>query len=367
VRFWTANAFCSEFLILPLTKAIRCVQTDLPRASKRRDTRCMRRSVPIIAAALVFTALFSRSARADEFKLKDGSTVVGTVVGYQGNSFKVKTSYGYALVEKDKIVSIKIASAPEPAAEKKSSSSTAENQPKPPKPATKHAQEAKLDEHASDKSSEKPAVALKTKSDAAAPPPTAPATAAASANAPPPEATTAAPVAQNAAAVSAPVVPPEPQPIREKVTGNTYINDTYEFEMYKPPDWQVMDGARSVLPGAVAAMGTDDQSTYLVIGQQAAGKSTAADIAATQKRLSDILVNFRPLDDEHLTVSGLPLIAHRFRGSVDEHDWSGFMVFMPRGDKLYTIFGMTRADNDLVQIQENVIRRTIASFQFLPE
>ena len=55
---------------------------------------------------------------------------------------------------------------------------------------------------------------------------------------------------------------------------------------------------------------------------------------------------------------------HRFRGSVDQHDWSGVVVLVPRGPKLYTIFGMTRADNDLVQIQENVIARAISSLQF---
>lgn len=315
----------------------------------------------MIAAMLVFAALFPRSARADEFKLKDGSTVVGTVVGYQGNSFKVKTSYGYALVEKDKIVSIKIASAPEPAAEKKSSRDP-ENAPKAQKP--KHAEVAKVEEHAS--APQKQVNAQSKISEDAPSKSSTPAPVAASVNVPP-VASSGTPSNQNAtAAAVTPAAPPEPQPIREKVTGNTYINDTYEFQMYKPPDWQVMDGARSVLPGAIAAMGTDDQSTYLVIGQEAAeGKSAAADIAATRKRLSEILVNFRPQQDERLTIAGSPLIAHRFRGSLDEHDWSGFMVFMPRGDKLYTIFGMTRADNDLVQIQENVIRRTIASFQFL--
>lgn len=309
-------------------------------------------------------ALSSRAARADEFTLQDGSKIVGTVVGYQGNSFRVKTSYGFALVERDKIVSIKIAGAPEPAAEKKPESD-AQKPPKPEKPVSKHEEQAKSEKHAAAKALEEPAVALNVKPDAAPSKPSA-APSTVTVTAPSPTPASAAPVAQNSTAVATPPSePPEPQPIREKVTGNTYVNDTYEFEMYKPPDWQVMDGARSVLPGAIAAMGTDDQSTYLVIGQETVGKSASADIAATQKRLSDILVNYRPQQDERLTIAGSPLIVHRFRGSLDEHDWSGFMVFMPRGDKLYTIFGMTRADNDLVQIQENVIRRTIASFQFL--
>ena len=328
----------------------------------------MRRySLSATAFVLLLSAAAPRAAHADEFKLKDGSTIVGTVVGYEGNSFKVKTSYGYALVEKDKIVSIKIASAPAASPAK-----TEQDAPKPSteKPSIRAAKTT--EEHAGAATNNSPASAVAA---AKAKPETTPSSAQGSSNgsatapsvaAQPVSAAT--PAAQPATvATTAASAPPEPQPIREKISGNTYINDTYDFEMYKPPDWEVMDGARSVLPGAVAAMGTDDQSTYLVVGQQPAGKSAATDNAAMEQRLNEILVNYRPIGDEHLTISGQPVVVHRFRGSVDQHDWSGFMVFLPRGAKLYTIFGMTRADDDLVQIQENVIRRTIASFQFLPQ
>ena len=60
----------------------------------------------------------------------------------------------------------------------------------------------------------------------------------------------------------------------------------------------------------------------------------------------------------------LPAIEHHFRGGVDNQDWSGVAVFLPRDGQVYTIFGMTRADSDLVQIQENVIDRAISSLQF---
>lgn len=335
----------------------------------------MRRSSLLILAIALLSIAAPRPAHGDEFKLKDGSVIVGTVVGYQGDAFRVKTSYGYALVEKDKIVSIQLAGTPEPASEKKLKSGDMKA-PAPEKPAPKatkapsvenHPSVAKVETHSSPaaaaKDPDNPAENSSASSDREANADSG--ATAKSANATP--ASTSANAPPTTVASTAPAAPPDPQPIREKISGNTYINDSYEFQMYKPPDWQVMDGARSVLPGAVAAMGTDDQSTYLVVGQETSGKSSAAEIAATEKRLGDILVNFRPLSDERLTVSGAQVIAHRFRGSVDEHDWSGFMVFLPRGEKLYTIFGMTRADDDLVQIQENVIRRTIASFQFLPE
>jgi hypothetical protein len=84
----------------------------------------------------------------------------------------------------------------------------------------------------------------------------------------------------------------------------------------------------------------------------------------TEQRLRDTLDNFRPLGETKITIAGEPAIERKFRGSVDNHDWSGVVVFVPRGTHLYTIFGMTLADNDLVQIQENVISRAITSLQF---
>jgi hypothetical protein len=173
-------------------------------------------------------------------------------------------------------------------------------------------------------------------------------------------------VAANAPAVTPPVAapPPAPEPIREEVNGNNYVNDTYGFHMYKPPTWEVIEGARALLPGSITAMGTADQTTYLLIGQQPAGKSVANDMDATERRLQEIMENFRPLDEKHITVSGIPAIERHFRGKVDQRDWSGVVVCIPRDARLYTIFGMTVADTDLVQIQENVIARAISSLQF---
>ena len=45
-------------------------------------------------------------ARADEIRLKDGKKLYGVIVSFDDNMFKVKTDFGYVLVEKDKIASI---------------------------------------------------------------------------------------------------------------------------------------------------------------------------------------------------------------------------------------------------------------------
>ncbi|HTV58034.1 MAG TPA: hypothetical protein VMJ93_04100 [Verrucomicrobiae bacterium] len=296
-----------------------------------------------LAALLLASFALAPSLRGDELKLKDGTKITGVIVGFEANSFKVKTSYGYAEVQKDQVVSISISDAAV----------------KPP-PEVKPAKTPKPDLP--------PALPLAAKESAAArpasPAPT-PAPVPKESSAPPLTAMNAQPAASRIPSPPPPPAPPPaPAPIREEVTGNSYWNQTYGFRMYKPPDWDVIQGARAVLPGAITAMGTEDQTTYLLIGQNPVGKSLASDMDSTEQRLRDTLDDFRPLGETKTTIAGLPAVERKFRGSVDSHDWSGIVVFIPRGAHLYTIFGMTLADNDLVQIQENVISRAIESLEF---
>jgi hypothetical protein len=289
-----------------------------------------------VASVASLVLLFVASApRGDELKLKDGSKVTGTIVGFEENSFKVKTSYGFAVVMKDQVVSITMSDPAKSTDGKSAAASVASSKtakPEPPKIAPAPAATKPAD----------PPASASTATTAASRPIAAPAP----------------------APVVAKPVPVAPEPIRESVVGNTYTNQTYGFSMYKPPEWQVIEGARTILPGSITAMGTNDETTYLLIGQDPAGKSLANDIDATERRLREILGNFRPIDDKHVTVAGLPAVERHFRGSVDDKDWSGVVVYLPKGAHVYTIFGMTLATTDLVQIQENVIARAISSLQF---
>jgi hypothetical protein len=292
-----------------------------------RRSKLVRRVARIASGAALCGACaiaFTGGAAADELKLKDGSTVVGTIVGFEQNSFKVKTSYGYAVVMKDQVASITISDTPKTADAAASSTTPGAKTAKadPPKMAGVQPNASAADA--------KPGTPL-----AAAP-------------APPPEKPK----------------PAAPEPNRESVVGTTYRNDTYGFQMYKPPAWNLIEGAQSILPGSITAMGTDDQTTYLLIGQDPASKSLASDMDATERRLREILENFRPIDDKHVTIAGQPAIERHFRGSVDQKDWSGVVVYLSKDTHVFTIFGMTLADTDLVQIQENVIARAISSLQF---
>ena len=46
--------------------------------------------------------------RAEEIILKNGQKIVGTIVGYEKDMFRVETEYGIALVRKDKVASIQV-------------------------------------------------------------------------------------------------------------------------------------------------------------------------------------------------------------------------------------------------------------------
>jgi hypothetical protein len=320
----------------------------------------MRGCSSVVTTALLLSScavlLAPQSVLADDLKLKDGSKVSGTIVGFEENSFKVKTSYGFAIVQKDQVVSISMS-----ATDTTSGASTEKLAPvdeAPPAGAGKN-DSAKTAAPAQPAPAARPAkVATKTP----APSPSSPSSKSMdSASAP---ASNAALIAPAPPANAAPPKPLAPEPIREAVNGNVYTNETYRFHMYKPPDWDLIAAAPAVLPGAITAMGTGDDMTYFLIGQEPAGKSLATNMDTTEKRLRDVMGNFRALDEKQITVSGTAVTEHRFRGSVDQHDWSGVVVIVPRGSTLFTIFGMTRADNDLVQIQENVIARAISSLQF---
>src|ERR1700687_37992 len=64
------------------------------------------RAIPfLILLAAMVTAVV---ARADEIRLKDGTKIIGTIVGFENDSFRVETSYGFALIQKDKVADISI-------------------------------------------------------------------------------------------------------------------------------------------------------------------------------------------------------------------------------------------------------------------
>jgi len=143
------------------------------------------------------------------------------------------------------------------------------------------------------------------------------------------------------------------------VQGNTYTNHVYGFKMYKAPSWQLIDDATE-LPNAIVAMGTPNESTLLVVGREKTRQPLDAAANVVEKRLHDVYEDYKQTSQRRTVVGGLPAVEYRYRGKAEEHDWSGTLVVVSRGGDILTALGMTYADTDLIQIQENVIAKAIA-------
>jgi hypothetical protein len=351
-------------------------------------------------------ALAAPSAHGDEIRLKDGQKLYGVIVAYEDNMFKVKTDFGFVLVEKDKIAAIIPTSpsshpaakpesqpakspAPEkPAVSKPAAPATAAHKEAPvpatppPTPVTSAApppvaSEVSKPAKIAKKEASKPAAATPSAAAETAPVPGAkPKTLPEKKSSPPSTATPAsetASAAKSAAAPNVPVVTPiapakpkliEPPPNREAVQGNLYTNYSHGFRMYKAPSWKLIEDAPKALPNAIMAMGTANESTLMVVGQEKTKSSLEATAADVEKRLRDTYGNYRRISMTKTVAGGFPAIEIKYRGLAEDHDWSGTLLVISRSGDIFSVLGMTYSDTDLIQIQENVIARAIASLEF---
>ena len=339
-----------------------------------------------LTLALVLCAALGTAVRADEIRLKDGNKLYGVIVAYEDNMFKVRTPFGYVLVEKDKIADIvpsTIGSVDSKednkAAAKKDAAATAKHTA-PAKPAAKPQSEADATVESGANTGTEVTVSEKTVDPAAvkrektsailansAVKPEVPAVSAKKVVAPAIHTATdsALPASVAVASTAAPAAP-KPEGPTEEIRGNLYINHANSFRIYKAPSWNLIEDARSALPNAVMAMGTNNESTLLVVGKEKSKQALEPAAAAVEHRVRDVYDNYRQISRRATTVGGLPGIEFRYRGMADDHDWSGTLVVLTRGDEIFMILGMTYADTDLIQIQENVIARAIASLDFSP-
>src|SRR5205814_7554063 len=97
-RIPTGVTSAGTFVCVCLASVIRRTHTQVMRNSAIPRVLCL--------ACVAAISLGAATAFADEIRLKDGKKLYGVIVAYEDNMFKVKTDYGYVLVEKDKIKEI---------------------------------------------------------------------------------------------------------------------------------------------------------------------------------------------------------------------------------------------------------------------
>ncbi len=254
-----------------------------------------------LAAVLLGAAGIAPASRGDDIILTDGRKISGTIVGMEKGSFRVETDFGIALVRKDKVARIEV---------------------------------------------NKPDV-----SKAPAPAENAPA-------APPP--------------VARPAPPPRPATIQarrppggkieEHTEGITYFNDSYGFQMYKPPNWKSLPETMGSIPNAVAVLGTEDEATMIIVGSVVYDAPPSAYAAVLGSALKKLYADFEMQPEEQIDVSGRPAIRRTFSGKANDREWHGMVVNLADNQIHYGIIGLTSEEN--YQFKSSVLGKIVASFRF---
>ena len=234
----------------------------------------------ILVVALSASGL---SARADEIRLKSGRILNGVIVGYEDDMFRVKTADGFELVRKDKIESITPStpaakSEPATAAKKDATSPKTEGGAPTTQTDPSNAASSVPSATAANAGTKPTSASTAAKTEKAAPkitnvaakPAVPPNSTMGNVSEPAVKGTPAATTSGLAPAAAAPTPPKEPElpANKEEIQGNLYTNYTHGFRMYKAPSWSLIEEARGALPNAIVAMGTSNESTLLVVGEE---------------------------------------------------------------------------------------------------
>jgi hypothetical protein len=313
----------------------------------------------IIAGFWVMGALLGApcSTCAEEITLKNGQKIVGTIVGYEKNMFRVETEYGIALVRKDKVASIQV-----------NKPDDAKSSPDTPKRESKESAGAKP-----------PSTAAQEAAPAASP--TA-AGAIANRQSPithsdSPAATTLIVPARQPVPAPPPAKPPEPPPppvshpldvpmpahLQEHVDGNTYFSDTFQFSMFKPPDWKIYEGVPKETGSGIMAMGTEDEQTLLIVDRQVWSGTPKLTSDQVEAGLRQTYQDYRRISEKALECDGRTATRRTFSGVLDGAEWHGVAVHVIHGNMVFGIIGLTSAET--FQFQEAIFNKIIKTLHFL--
>ncbi len=276
------------------------------------------------------------SAAAEELVLKNGQKIVGTIVGYENDMFRVETEYGFVLVRKDKLETVNFSGGTKAAAAKKSTSSS-------PSPASPPTPPEKVSRATAVPALNVPDVPA---SNSAVAPPREPVKPAAT---PPPP--------------SRPVDEPLPTSLQEHVEGTTYVNDSFHFAMFKPPGWKVYEEVPKETGSAIMAIGAEDEQTLLFVDRQVWSGTPDFKSDSAEARLRSTYQEYHKLLESPTELGGQPALRRVFNGVIDGTEWHGISVHLAHGNAVFGIIGLTSAET--YQFQQALFNKIINSFHFL--
>ena len=288
------------------------------------------RLVVFATLAVAISPFVGTNAAGEEIFLQNGQKVVGAIVGFENGMFRVETEFGFALVRKDRVRSITFSPASSKGAETKSGGREPTSAPMAIAGA----------------STSVPAEGMKPDSQGAT-------TVVAAATAPvkPPP------------AVSKPLNEPLPAEIREHMEGNNYINDTFQFAMYKPPGWKIHEGVPRETGRAIVAMGPDDEQTLLIVDRQVWSGQPDLKSGTTEAGLRHTYENYQAVSESPIVLDGRSAFRRDFKGLMEGAEWHGMSVRIAQGNTVFGITGLTSAET--YQFQQALLNKIINSFRFL--
>ena len=328
---------------------------------------------PITAALLTIGVILGASSiiRAEEITLKDGQKIVGTIVGYEKDMFRIETDYGIALVRKDKVASIQV-----------TKPDTGLPGPQPPAPPMKKPIDVKPT-HAAIAPVVTPVPPPPPSAPVKLPPPAPakhtdpPSSVQAPALPPEPAKTPAPPVAAKPLPPPVPAKPPAPPPppishpldeplpahLQEHLDGNTYFNDTFQFSMYKPPDWKIYEGVPKETGSGIMAMGTEDEQTLLIVDRQVWSGTPKLTSDQVEAKLRQTYQEYHRISEGTFLCDGHTATRRTFTGILEGVEWHGVAVHVIHGNMVLGLTGLTSAET--FQFQEAVLNKIIKTLHFL--
>ena len=155
--------------------------------------------------------------------------------------------------------------------------------------------------------------------------------------------------------------PVDPSEMVERVVGNLYVNETFRFAMYKPPNWVLFRDVRKASATSVIAMGTEDERILLFVERESsvADPENHGGIEAT---LRQTYREYRVLGEENVTVDGRAGVRRRFFGVLDGIDWYGMAVHVSDDYGEFGIIGLTCAET--FQFKQAVFNKIVRTFRF---
>lgn len=329
---------------------------------------------PIPLCLLV--VFLSAPLAAEEFYLKDGTKIVGTIVGFEEKAFRVETSFGFAIIYKDKIERIVFTgSTPQPVlgavpeqtlpSEPVVAESSQEAAAEKPETEKNLIQEAKVREEAEEVATEKESTAEKE----SAPEPASEAAQpedGGEAATPEEAAEPLAPEPAKETLPRRPTAPAIPTRIIEQVTRTRYVNHTYRFQLYKPPTWRSYPTMVRPQKALVAALGTPDEATLLLIGRERYTGDLLSYARLAEPSLQELYQDYRKLAEVPTQVAGLPALERRFTGTTEGRFWTGMAIYFARGREYFTLLGVTAA-GETVGFQQAILRKVVNSLVFFPQ